>query len=109
MEKFKLVEAVRAPIKTIVIEERNEYPDARITIDSGEVVNTDIVTISVVIKDSKGKIKGDTKVVDYKFAGNVPSDKEILGAISISFVESSKPVKYEEPIAELEDIKVIGK
>jgi hypothetical protein len=88
------IDSIRVVAKPITIPEHIEYPDARLTIDSGEILTDgDKVKIFVKIFNKDNVQRGTDKVVVYRFP-KMPIDPalEILGAINISFVESPKPI-----------------
>lgn len=88
------VDSVRIAAKPITIPEHNEYPDARLTIDSGELIaDGDKVKVFLKIFGSDNVQRGTDKVIVYRFP-KMPKDpaNEILGALNLSFVESPKPV-----------------
>jgi hypothetical protein len=88
------IDAIRVIAKPITIPEHNEYPEARPTIDSGEIfADGDKVKVFVKIFGADNVQRGADKVVVYRFP-KMPKDPtlEIIGAINISFVESPKPI-----------------
>lgn len=88
------VDAVRIIAKQITVPEHNEYPDARVTINSGELLaDGDKVKVFVKIFGADNVQRGTDKIIIYRFP-KMPKDtaNEILGALNLSFVESPKPV-----------------
>jgi len=93
------IDSIKVLAKPITIPEHIEYPDARITIDSGEIIaNGDKVRVAVQVYNKDNVLRGSTKIVWYRFP-KMPIDPalEILGAVSIGFVESPKPVVTPKP------------
>lgn len=87
------VETVKVLQKTVVVPEHIEYPDGRMTIDSGVLTHRAIVTVNLSVKDVDGKPLVDDKVFETNFK-EYPTDalKEVLGVVTVSFAESPKPV-----------------
>lgn len=88
------IDSIRVVAKPITIPEHMEYQDARMTVDSGEILNDgDKVRVAMQIYDKNNVQRGVTKIVWYRFP-KMPIDPtlEILGAVNISFVESPKPI-----------------
>jgi len=88
------IDSIRVVAKPITIPEHMEYQDVRLTVDSGEILQDgDKVRVAMQIYDKNNVQRGATKIVWYRFP-KMPIDPalEILGAVSIGFVESPKPV-----------------
>lgn len=89
-----ILESVRTTQKTIIIPERNEYPDVRLTVNSGVIQAAgDRVRITLKVMDKNGVDRIPDQVVVVKFK-DMPADPnyEILGALTFGVAESPKPV-----------------
>lgn len=88
------IDAVRVLAKPITIPEHNEYQDARLTVDPGEIhTDGDKVKVFLKIFGADNVQRGNDKIIVYRFP-KMPKDpaNEILGALNLSFVESPKPI-----------------
>jgi len=85
-------ETVKVAAKQVTVPEHIVYPEGRLTIDSGVLTPRAIVVVTVSVLDEAGHPLTDDKVFKTSFREYPDSIKEVLGAVTISFNESPKPI-----------------
>lgn len=88
------VDQVRVIARQVTVPEHYEYPDTRLTIDSGELLyDGDKVKVFLKIFGANNVQRGTDKVIIYRFP-KMPlnTNDEILGSLSLSFTECPKPI-----------------
>lgn len=87
------IETIKVSQQSIVVPEHVEYPEGRITIDSGSILAKNYkVRVEVKVIDDAGVDKSTT-VQCFVFKDMpVNATKEIVGVVRVSFAESTKPV-----------------
>lgn len=95
---------VKVAQQTIIIPEHIDYPDNRITLNSGLLKKGDVVVLNVKVLDNKGGVKLDESIKVAMAEYAIASDQEVLGVATLSFNESPLPKAIADIKAEAEAI-----